>query len=106
MKLTPPPITPGPWNVDPALIRVTGTSDITCSAGRIIAFLTVRDANEANARAIAALPKVLEALEDLLENLDETGLATMPGDTFENMRETIERAKDALLEAGYTITES
>lgn len=119
MKLTPPPITPGPWNHRPThwaggsdsfkygkencpWINADGKSDIA----RVNPFGAYANAEDmANARAIAALPKVLEALEDLLENLDETGLATMPGDTFENMRETIERAKDALLEAGYTISE-
>ncbi len=102
MKLTPPPITPGPWNVDPALIRVTGTSDITCSAGRIIAFLTVRDANEANARAIVALPKVLEALAKNLSFYREMRTGGYCIDCDHEHDVTLQ----ALLEAGYTITES
>ena len=37
--------------------------------------------------------KLLEALTDLLNILDEMGLSTMPGDTHADLREACEDAK-------------
>ncbi len=55
--------------------------------------VTHYDIGGRNAELFAVAPEILEALQDLMVNLDEMGLATMPGDTFENMRETADRAR-------------
>ena len=90
--------TPGPWRAS----ELGVLSDKLTSYGNWYVCSLIDPDNEehkANARLIAAAPELLESLEDLLSNLDEMGLATMPGDTFENMRETVDRARAAIAKA-------
>lgn len=61
------------------------------------------DESEPNARAIAALPKLLKALEDelaVLIDYRDRALALMPEKTLFFSR--IESIKSALIAAGYT----
>ena len=96
--------TPGPWAVEGEDCQAI----VLSPSGWIIAqtdHIHSKDPSQwedihmANMRLIAAAPDLLESLEDLLSNLDEMGLATMPGDTFENMRETVDRARAAIAKA-------
>ena len=57
---------------------------------------------KANARAIAALPDLLEAIEEMLSEAEAAGIDTMPGDTFAGFLIACENARQALTKAGYT----
>lgn len=66
--------TQGPWsyigNGD-----VVAKSDKYCGGEKDIAsvFLTVNDEDEANARLIAAAPELLEALKEIVSQIDQGG---------------------------------
>lgn len=94
--------TPGPWELSEGDTSLWAKSPLGARVriSNIIKHAPINGINHAaNARLIAAAPDLLAALEDLLENLDETGLGTMPGDVFSNMRDTVERAKEAITKA-------
>jgi hypothetical protein len=66
--------TPGPWTHK----ATAGDHDFAVypeATGRDLAL--VRDFNEANARLIAAAPEMLEALRDMLADLDMHGIALL-----------------------------
>lgn len=56
---------------------------------------------ESNARAIAAVPDLLESIEEMLSEAKEAGIDTMPGDTFAGFLISCENAREALIKAGY-----
>jgi len=109
MKLTPPPITPGPWPILElpaehwAAARILTNEECIAHAQP----LGCNSERNANATAIAALPQCLEALAYPLEQVpcidsesddgDECGLTVTVG--------WLREVRDALLAAGYTITE-
>ncbi len=93
---------PGPWELSEGDTSLWAKSPLGARVriSNIIKHSPMNGINHAaNARLIAAAPDLLAALEDLLENLDETRLGTMPGDVFSNMRDTVERAKEAITKA-------
>lgn len=59
-------------------------------------------AEEPVAQAIAALPDLLAALEEMLDESCKAGIDTMPGDDFAGFVIACENAKAALTKAGYT----
>ena len=89
--------TPGPWTTK-IIINDRGSLEIKVrSADQYVAdvweTLPKRSQSVANARLIAAAPEtkrqrdeLIEGLSDLLNELEEMGLASMPGDTFEGLR--------------------
>lgn len=111
MQITLPKITPGEWESEHDRAKFDSSLDLMAVFAKDIRLATINvrpfaphlTEPAANLQAISAVPDLLAALADLLMNLDETGLATMPGDVFANMRETTERARAALSKAGCTI---
>ena len=101
--------TPGPWTVLPEeldrdYIRIRGTvlggrykiANVLHPSGRNLSKeLQKREAEEtrANARLIAAAPKLLEACEALLDGLDDYWITTAEGEA------AVEAAKEAIAEA-------
>ena len=99
-------ITPGPWET-----LTTGNAPIIIQAKppnqphgywHIATIATQGDENEANARAIAALPSLISALQSLLVRQD--GLVLIPGLCSEAIKlmwgEDILQARAALKAAG------
>lgn len=101
MELTPPPITAGDWINNGHLIYGQPAD----SAGpRLVAMISDRPEEEANGKAIVALPKVLAALARLVKA--ESDFASMPNTkNGDIVLHELELSKGALVEAGYTITE-
>ncbi len=97
MKMTPPQITPGTWETSS-----NGTEWDVCAdnAGDMIADLSQcgnAAEQEANARAIAALPECLAALADCLESLSR-----LPDSEAAYRVTCISQARAALESAGYS----
>ena len=89
-----PNITPGEWKAT----NVNGTYVVRDSTHRTVSEnpgVTYQD--DANARAIAALPELLAALEDCLQSLER-----MPETEGAYKFTCINQAKAALIKAGYT----
>lgn len=95
-----PNITPGEWTVNEAEIKFFQASNIYSEKDEVITLgcSQIKDKAEANARAIAALPKVLAALETSLA-MAEAVQEVMPTD---ELPKAIAEIKAALIEAGYT----
>lgn len=94
-----PNITPGPWNLgdqDPLLVD-TETWYLATVCDNV-----GEGSSRANARAIAAIPDLLEALEEMLKEAKAADIDTMPGDDFAGFLIACENARAALTKAGYT----
>lgn len=95
------------------LEKWTQTADTVWLDSRTSAVVTTIDRNGqvtranhsadcANARAIASVPALLAALEEMLDEARQAGIDTMPGDDFAGFNIACENAKAALIQAGYT----
>lgn len=67
---TPRPYTPGPWEIDPQQPNIVRASN----AGYLIADTFAYNTSKANGHLISAAPDLLEALQDLLRQV-ESGTA-------------------------------
>lgn len=102
-----PNITPSPWRIKSsnksASLEIIGGDKFThiavCDGKRQESHFK---AQQANASAIAAVPALLAALEEMLDEARQAGIDTMPGDDFAGFNIACENAKAALIEAGYT----
>ena len=97
MKITLPNITPGPWGLDRAGVNVIDPKE-----KREYVLAHCRESQirplEANARAIAALPLLLQQLAFLVESVQNSNLENAM--RFENR---LTHAKAALMAAGATL---
>ena len=87
--------TPGPWITNGGQIE---TEQGVYNGGIIatVGIVNHQDATDiANARLIAAAPDQNEALVGLVGELDRMGLSDTPGDTFADLRNRVDEARDA-----------
>lgn len=100
-----PKITPGEWVFENPVTDTVGQEYLKTREGfviiaRIGAYefdnISIEETNR-NAQLIAAAPDLAEALNDMIEMMEVTGLAWV-----ESKSEIYDKAKAALLKAGYT----
>lgn len=95
-----PDITPGPWEIygsDYADVRPVDKIAQGAANGIVAQCPGYKQEREANAQAIAALPDLLSALENVLVAFDD-----LPDSAFYQVEGTHQQVKEALTEAGYT----
>lgn len=87
--------TPGPWVLRPQGSEIEVKHGIY-TIGMVHNYNSPQEANEANARLIAAAPELLEALQDALAWIDavpkDIQLPTMPGFDRDNVDGIIHKA--------------
>ncbi len=119
--MTKPAFTPGPWTVQDAgpfsgnvvraevvagEFKVCEIEDSAVNEDQNIGNHARKRAvkrDEANARLIAASPKLVEVIEDLLTTAKECGFDTWPGDSAAEFAAACTRAREALATAGVTL---
>lgn len=111
-----PNITPGPWNFQPCPENTWNVSGHVLAKGQSIETATAMCKGEVNARAIAAVPALLEALENLFKRLQAVEVSKRWHEKPEEMDEAefirliseevaergfLSEARSALVAAGY-----
>jgi hypothetical protein len=105
-----PDILKGPWKLNGSTVTANGDWQlaVACPPFREApkptpdALAVTKEDAKQLAVAIAAVPDLLEALEEMLSEAGQAGIDTMPGDDFAGFLIACENAKSALTKAGYT----
>lgn len=96
-----PNLPQGDWNVSKHATP-EGIHQFGIYAGDSPSDFVIVKGEQPIADAIAALPDMLEAIEEMLSEAEAAGIDTMPGDTFAGFLIACENARQALTKAGYT----
>lgn len=94
-----PNITPGPWHLSPCAENTWNVSGFIFAKGETVETATTMTKGVENARAIAALPDLLAALESAISLLECANDHQREAGRLEYDTQT---AKNALIKAGYT----